>query len=59
MCSRTGRPSEDGPGPGKEKGPRRGPAVMQLHIAEKAGFCFGVRRAIKMVDKALAGDDPV
>jgi 4-hydroxy-3-methylbut-2-enyl diphosphate reductase len=32
---------------------------MQLHIAEKAGFCFGVRRAIKMVEKALAGDDPV
>lgn len=32
---------------------------MQLHIAEKAGFCFGVRRAIKMVEKALAGDEPV
>ncbi len=32
---------------------------MQILVAEKAGFCFGVRRAIGMVEKALAGDRPV
>jgi 4-hydroxy-3-methylbut-2-enyl diphosphate reductase len=32
---------------------------MDLQIAEKAGFCFGVRRAIRMVEEALSGDRPV
>ena len=32
---------------------------MDLQIAEKAGFCFGVRRAIRMVEAALTGGRPV
>jgi 4-hydroxy-3-methylbut-2-enyl diphosphate reductase len=32
---------------------------MDVRIAEKAGFCFGVSRAIGMVEKALSGERPV
>lgn len=32
---------------------------MEVIIAKKAGFCFGVRRAIQMVEDAIAGETPV
>ena len=32
---------------------------MEVIIAKKAGFCFGVRRAIENVEGALAGETPV
>lgn len=32
---------------------------MHILKAQKAGFCFGVRRAIHMVEKSLAGDQQV
>jgi len=32
---------------------------MRILVAEKAGFCFGVRRAIGMVEKALSVERPV
>lgn len=32
---------------------------MELKTAEQAGFCFGVKRAVEMVEKALSGSEPV
>lgn len=32
---------------------------MDIRIAKNAGFCFGVRRAIGMVEEALCGERPV
>ena len=32
---------------------------MELKTAEKAGFCFGVKRAVEMVEKALSGKEAV
>ena len=32
---------------------------MDVKVAKKAGFCFGVRRAIRMVENALSEKEPV
>ncbi|MBQ2265193.1 MAG: 4-hydroxy-3-methylbut-2-enyl diphosphate reductase, partial [Oscillospiraceae bacterium] len=32
---------------------------MQITVAESAGFCFGVNRAVQMVYSALERNEPV